>query len=84
MYPTPIDWDLRLGLVIHKAMLQKGPIHSVRFLLRQLPVAHLPHREFEDPLLTSLQGSPQISISKCTNQVVLIIDNKKAPTSFAS
>lgn len=57
---------------------------KVKSSFNLLPVAHLAHCELEDAFPTGFEGAPQITIGECPNQMILIVDNKQAPTSFAS
>ena len=51
-------------------------------MMIKLPIAHLPHSEFENGFSTGSESATEITVGERSDQTVTVIDNKEASASF--
>jgi len=55
---------------------------DMMMMMITLPVAHIPHSEFENGFSTGSESATEITVGERSDQTVTVIDNKEASASF--
>jgi hypothetical protein len=94
---APMDGMVQLtifqSIILESFSKKKGSTKKINYSYRpkttqrlstDKPVAHLPNCEIENSWPACLECTPEVTISESSNQMILIINHKKAATTFTS